>query len=240
MRGYGPVAAVVFFAFCTVFTGVVRAQMAPTEYATFLSHGKPVSCAVYDPHHAAATLLFLRGSGNGDVTLARMEALFFAEHGFRVLLPEYMTVTSNATLTPANYRRWAEVVEDIVGELRGRTAGKDKKLALAGQSLGASVALIAASRRLPVDAMAEWSGQLPNQFFSQVQGLPPLLILHGEQDQQVPIVAARQLTRLCQLHDFVCETQIYAGEDHIFSARITDSANQRALAFYQSYLHLLP
>lgn len=215
----------------------LRAQTAPVEYATFMSHGSPISCAVYQSPGATATILFLRGSSNAETGLARLEASFFAEHGYRVLLPDYLTTTSSAAATPANYRRWAQVVEDIVAELRAHPLPQSKKLALAGQSLGASVALIAASRRLPVDAVAEWSGQLPNQFFSQVQSLPPLLILHGEFDQQVPIVAARQLTRLCQLRDFTCETQIYAGEDHLFTPHITDTANQRALAFFQAYLN---
>ena len=215
----------------------LRAQTAPAEYSTFMSHGKLISCAVYQTPGATATILFLRGSSNADINLARLEASFFAEHGYRVLLPDYLTTTSNAAATPANYRRWAQVVEDIVADLRAHPLPQDKKLALAGQSLGASVALIAASRRLPVDAVAEWSGQLPNQFFSQVQSLPPLLIIHGEVDQQVPIVAARQLTRLCQLRDFTCETQIYAGEDHLFSPQMTDTANRRALAFFQAYLN---
>ena len=66
--------------------------------------------------------------------------------------------------------------------------------------------------------------------------MPPLLILHGELDKQVPIVNARQLVRLCQLRDFTCEIQIYAGEGHVFAPHVMDSANQRALAFFRVYL----
>jgi dienelactone hydrolase len=206
------------------------AQTPPTQYETFLSHGKPVSCPVYENRDATQTLIFLRGADPSDITLARQEASFFAAHGFRVLVPEYLSVTSNAKLTAANYRRWAQVVEDIVAQEPG------KKIALAGQSLGASVALVAGSYRLQVAAIAEWSGLLPNEFFSQVQSLPPLLILHGDADEQVPIVNARQLVRLCQLRDFTCEIQIYAGQGHLFTPRIADTANQRVLAFFQAYL----
>jgi predicted esterase len=128
------------------------------------------------------------------------------------------------------------VVEDIVTDLRARPIAQNKKIALAGQALGASVALVAGSHRLEVEAIAEWSGLLPNEFFSQVQSMPPMLILHGEQDKQVPIVNARQLVRLCQLKDLTCETQIYAGEGHVFGSHVMESANQRALAFFQTYL----
>ncbi len=210
------------------------AQTPPTQYETFQSHGKPVSCPVYENRDATQTLIFLRGADPSDITLARQEANFFAAHGFRVLVPEYLSVTSNAKLTAANYRRWAQVVDDIVEDVAAQQQGK--KIALAGQSLGASVALVAGAHRLPVAAIAEWSGLLPNEFFSQVQSLPPLLILHGEADERVPIVNARQLVRLCQLRDFTCEIQIYAGQGHLFSPHIADTANQRVLAFFQAYL----
>jgi dipeptidyl aminopeptidase/acylaminoacyl peptidase len=212
------------------------AQTLPTEYATFMSHGKGVSCAVYDARDAAATIIFLRGAGPSDVAFGRQQAHFFAEHGFRVLLPDYFSTTLSADATAANYRRWAQVVEDIVAELRARPIPQNEKIALAGQALGASVALVAGSRRIEVEAIAEWSGALPNEFFSQVQSMPPLLILHGEVDKQMPIVNARQLVRLCQLRDFTCETQFYAGEGHVFSSHIMESANQRVLAFFHAYL----
>jgi predicted esterase len=143
-----------------------------------------------------------------------------------------LSATPTSDLSPANYRRWAQVVEDIVIALRPRNV----KTVLAGEDLGASVALVAGSQKVRVDAIVEWSGLLPNQFFAQIKTLPPLLILHGEQDQQVPIVNARQLVRLCELKDFTCEAGIYPGEGHVFSSRAVDSANQRALAFFRTYL----
>jgi dienelactone hydrolase len=217
-------------------TAALRAQTLPVEYATFMSHGKAVSCAVYDAHDATATVIFLRGSSPSDLAFARMEARFFAEHAFRVLLVDYLTVTSNLEPTAANYRRWGQAVEDIVVDLHARSLPRARKIAFIGQGLGASVALLAGSRKLGVEAIAEWSGLLPNQFFSQVQNLPPLLILHGEEDKQVPIVNARQLVRLCELKDFTCEAGLYPDESHVFSSKATDSANQRILAFFRTYL----
>ena len=212
------------------------AQTDPSEFLTFTSQGKPVSCPVYASRNAGATIIFLRGANPDEIALSQREAHFFADHGFRVLMPDYLSVTPTTEATPANYRSWAMAVEDIVADLRARPALHGQKLLLAGQGLGASVALIAGSQRLDVQAIAEWSGLLPNQFFAQVQNLAPLLILHGELDEQVAIVNARQLVRLCQLRDFTCELQIYAGEGHIFSAQITNLAEQRVLAFFRSYV----
>jgi dipeptidyl aminopeptidase/acylaminoacyl peptidase len=226
---------VVFALVC--FAAALHAQTLPLEYETFVSQGRPVSCAVYGPHEAASTIIFLRGASPSDLSLGRLEVRFFAEHGFSVLLPDYLSVTPTADATTANYRRWAQVVQDIVADLRSRPLLRNKKIGLAGQAQGASVALIAGTQRLEVEAIAEWSGLLPNQFFSQVQSMPPLLILHGELDKQVPIVNARQLVRLCELRDFTCELELYAGEGHVFGPHVTDSANQRALAFFRINLH---
>jgi dienelactone hydrolase len=214
----------------------LHAQNAPTEYATFTSHGKPVSCTVYEGHDAVATIILLRGSEPPDLGIARSQAHFFAEHGFRVLLADYLKTTPTIEPTLANYRRWAQVVEDIVADLHARPLPRDRKVALVGQSVGATVALLAGSRKMGVDSIAEWSGLVPNQFFSQVQNLAPLIIFHGEKDEQVPLVNARQLVRLCELKDFVCEAGIYPDEGHIFSSKAMDAANQRALIFFRAHL----
>ncbi len=221
--------------FCLA-AAALSAQTPPSEYATFMSHGKAVSCAVYDARDAIATIILLRGSGPSDLALGRSQARFFAEHGFRVLLADYLSATPTVEPTPANYRRWAQVVEDIVADLRSRPIPRNRKIALVGHAVGASVALVAGSHKVGIDAIAEWSGLLPNQFFSQVQSLPPLLIFHGEQDKQVPIVNARQLIRLCELRDFTCEAGIYPDEGHVFSSTAMESANQRALTFFKTYL----
>ncbi|HTZ58655.1 MAG TPA: dienelactone hydrolase family protein [Acidobacteriaceae bacterium] len=212
------------------------AQPVPVEYATFMSHGKAISCTVFEAHDAVATIILLRGSGPTDLSLARSQGRFFADHGFRVLLADYLSATPSAAPTPANYRRWAQVVDDIAAELRSRPLPRNRKIALIGQSLGAPVAILAGSRKTGIDAIAEWSGVLPNEFFSQVQNLPPLLIIHGEQDEQVPIVNARQLVRLCELKDFTCEAGLYPDEGHLFSNKAIDAANQRTLTFFRTYL----
>jgi dienelactone hydrolase len=227
--------ALAWMSFC-LSAVALRAQTLPVEYATFTSQGKAISCAVYSAQNATATMIFLRGSSPGDLALARSQARFFAQHGFRVLLADYLSATPKVELTAENYRRWAQAVEDIVVDLRSRPVTPNRKIALVGQALGASVALLAASHKIGVDAIAEWSGLLPNEFFRQVQSLPPLLIIHGEQDKQVPIVNARQLVRLCELKDFTCEEEIYPGEGHAFSGHALESASQRILTFFQTFL----
>ncbi len=230
-------ARVFTFAFFWLAAIALHAETLPLEYATFISQGRAVSCAVYNSRDATATIIYLRGASPSETALGHTQARFYADHGFRVLVPDYLSVTLTADANAANYRRWAQVVEDIVTELRTRPIPRDKKIGLDGHALGASVALVAgSSKAVEVDAIAEWSGLLPNDFFSQVQSLPPLLIVHGEDDKQIPLVNARQLIRLCKLKDFTCEDRIYAGEGHVFSSHAMESATQRTLAFFRTYL----
>jgi dienelactone hydrolase len=214
-----------------------QGQTSPVEYTTFISHGRAISCAVYNPQDATATVIVLQGVSPEDVSNGQTQARFFAEHGYRVVLPDYVPAAPSTKPTAANFRRWAQVVDDILANLNERTLPRNKMIALAGQDLGASVALIAASNRSGVSAVVEWSGFLPNEFFAQVQSLPPLLILHGELDDVVPVVNARQLVRLCKLKDLVCEAPLYPGEGHVFSTSAMESSNLRALNFFRTYLH---
>ena len=223
--------------FCsTAAAQVAHPATAPTEYVTFLSQGRPISCAVYAATNAQATIIFLHGIGADDVEFGRQQARFFAERGFRVLLPEYQSATRTTEPTAADYTRWAQVVEDIVADLRAHPVPQDRKIALAGQHLGASVALVAGSHRPQVEAIVEWAGQLPNEFFPHVQGMAPLLILHGDQDEEVPIVNGRQLMRLCKLKDLFCEQGFYPGEGHVLGYHAAQDANQRALGFLHAHL----
>jgi dienelactone hydrolase len=209
-------------------------QAPPNEFVTFSSHGREISCAVYGPKEAMATIIVLEGQTPLESPDGPAQAAFFASHGYRVLLPDYTSVaTPTAKPTAANYRRWAQVVDDMFVD---PTLLRSNRVGLAGQKLGASVALVAAANNSKVGAVVEWSGLLPNEFFAQVQSLPPLLILHGEQDDEVPVVNARQLVRLCKLKDFVCEAPEYPNEGHVFSASATESSNLRALNFYRKNL----
>lgn len=92
-----------------------------------------------------------------------------------------------------------------------------KKVVLVGYSLGVSVALAAGSQGAAVDGIAEWDGSLPDEFFYHMRGMPPLLILHGERDSNVPVVNAQQLIKLCEMKHLKCENQIYPDQGHGFA-----------------------
>jgi dipeptidyl aminopeptidase/acylaminoacyl peptidase len=94
------------------------------------------------------------------------------------------------------------------------------------------VALAAGSQVVPVDAIAEWYGSLPDEFFFRLKGMPPLLILHGARDGNIPIVNAKQLIQLCTMKGFACESHIYSDQEHGFVPPAYDDAVKRTLDFF--------
>ena len=160
---------------------------------------KPSRALIYSNPDAIATMIFLHGSSPADLALGRQEAKFFVEHGFRVLLPDYLSVTTSAEGTAANYRRWAQVAEDIVVRSALARPFHEGKLRLPGRPSGPRSPWLPLPTRSASTLSLNGLACFPTNSFPRCQSLPPLLILHGDQDKQVPIVNARQLIRLCEL-----------------------------------------
>lgn len=165
---------------------------------------------------------------SGPSAFYREQAAFFARHGYRVFLPHYLEAGRGQKATDDNYAAWVAVVRRIVGDLQRDRASP---IVVVGYLLGASVALALGSEGRGPDAIAEFYGSLPDRYFHQLKGMPPLLILHGGQDSNVPVYNALQLSRLCTLAKLRCDLQIYPDQEHGFSAETLRTADERVLVF---------
>jgi dienelactone hydrolase len=204
--------------------------------AKFTSSGHHVSYEVFGTGDTGSILILLHGASGPGVPLYRDQATYFSDHGYTVLLLHYFDATGSSTPSDKNYAIWEKTVLDLIIEARKNPAWADRKFALIGFSLGASVALAAGSQKAPVAAIADWYGSLPDLFFEQRKGMQPLLILHGQQDPIIPVVNAQQLTRLCEMEHYSCESHFYAGEGHGFSDASLQDADQRTLDFFKRKL----
>lgn len=135
-----------------------------------------------------------------------------------------------------NYVAWEKSVSDLVGECRKNPKWSSRRIALLGFSLGACVALSAGSQTVPVNAIAEWYGSLPDVLFYQLKGMPPLLILHGQHDDNIPVANARQIVQLCGMKSFICESHIYPDQGHGFLPPAYEDAVKRTLDFFSRQL----
>lgn len=184
-----------------------------TEYWFEAADGSRVQSWLFMPPGASAqapapAVIFFHG--NSDYIETKLEyPQFYIEHGIACLMVEYRGYR-RSTGTPSE----AALAEDADGFYDWLTSRPDidrARIAAHGHSLGASVAAGLATRR-PVRALVLASpflslpammgrylapGFLANDRFDNAAALAlyegPVLILHGENDDIVPIAHARRL-----------------------------------------------
>ena len=183
------------------------------------------------------TLILLHGV-SGPKPFYKDQAEFFARHGFRVLLPHYFEAGHGTAATDENYEAWVSAVREIMTEAQNSEDTEGSAIAIVGFSLGASVALALGSEGRGPDAIVEVSGSLPDRYFRDLKGMPPLLILHGKSDEAVSVKNALQLSRLCSDAELICETTIFPNEGHVFTGKTLQAANQQMLDFFSRRLSL--
>lgn len=211
-------------------------RAAGPETARFISGSRQVSYEIFGAKSTGPIVIMLHGAGGPNLPLYRNLAQTFAASNYTVLFLHYFDATDTVRASPGNYAIWQKAVGDLLGECKNHPDWSGRKIALLGFSLGASVALAAGSQMLPVSAVGEWYGSLPDEFFYQLKGMPPLLILHGAQDGNIPVLNAKQLIRLCEMKHFTCESHVYSDQGHGFLPPAYENAVKRTLDFFSRRL----
>lgn len=102
-------------------------------------------------------------------------------------------------------------------------------------SLGAYLALSVASVEPRVKAVVEFFGGIPEALHGFTR-MPPVLILHGEQDRVVPVSEAIRLQQLLERSGSPYEMKLYPDAGHGFNGLQLLDAGQRTLKFLRKYL----
>jgi carboxymethylenebutenolidase len=186
------------------------------------------------------TLILLHGASGPEIPFYRQQAGTFAAHGYHVLLPHYFDATRSPTPSDGNYRLWTAAIQTLIARTKAGDSAANLQIVLVGYSLGASVALAVGSQDPSLTAIAEWYGTLPDQFFYTLRGMPPLLILHGERDDNIPVANARQLIKLCAMKQLTCENHLYPDQGHGFDPKALEDADARTPAFLARFVQALP
>ena len=220
------------FSVCLLLLSRTLLNAASPQVAKFTSSGKQVTYEVLGAEGSGPLVIMLHGASGPGVPWYREQAEFFAAHGYTVFFLHYFDAGRSWTASDQNYLVWEKAVSDLVGLAAQNPQWRGRKIGMIGFSLGASVVLSAGSQAVPVNAVAEWYGSLPDMFFMRRKGMPPLLILHGEQDPIIPVINGRQLAQLCQLEHYTCESHFYSGQGHGFQGIALDDARKRTLEFF--------
>jgi carboxymethylenebutenolidase len=165
---------------------------------------------------------------------------------FRDNVKDYLAKkkVNNAERLKAAFHDCLTIVCDGIGYVRTQPGVNKECVGLVGFSLGAFLALSAATQEdLKVAAVDDLFGGLPEEMQPRAKSLPPVLILHGDKDKIVPVAAASSLKELLEDNCVDHDSKVYAGVGHLFDDGkgginwlAAADAEQRATAFLQRHL----
>jgi len=193
-----------------------------------------------DNGHRFPAVIGLHGSGGGHASMSEPAGLLAAQ-GFAVYVLHYFDRTGTTDIDGLqtivrHYPAWMKTLWDTVSFVARQPNVDPEKIGLLGFSLGAYLAISAASIDSRVQAVVEFFGGLPKEMKFFMRRLCPTLILHGADDKTVPVQEAYHLQEVLEKKKIPYEMQIYPGVGHGFSGEIWRDAGLRTLNFLNKYL----
>ena len=187
-------------------------------------------------------ILVLHGAGGIllDGPEMRRMALRLAEAGNSVYLVHYFNRTGTLFGLDAgmqkNFSVWLETIRDCVTAVQ-RDHGDSSPVGIYGYSLGAFLAVAAASDNSAVGAVVEQAGGIWNGKTQRIHKMPPVLVLHGEADQRVPFPKyALPLVKVLRMRGAIVQTRFFPGEGHGFTRPAMSVARDAATGFFRQHL----
>lgn len=187
-------------------------------------------------------VLVLHGAGGTllDGPEMRRVARALAENGNAVYLIHYFdrtgTLVALDSTMQRQFRLWLETVRDSIGAVQ-KTRGDSSPVGLYGYSLGAFLALFAASDNAQVGAVVEQAGGAWNGKMEMIRRMPPVLMVHGRRDGRVPFEQyAAPLLPVLRRHAPTVETRFFADEGHGFTPAAMGQVRAAAVNFFRHHL----
>jgi carboxymethylenebutenolidase len=211
--------------------------------AVFQSGGKSVRLDAYLPETSGGPIpavIALHGAGGGVSGMERYASML-AEQGFAVYLLHYFdrsgAVSADKPTIMRNFPLWMKTLWDAISFVETQPLVDSERIALLGFSLGAYLSLANSAIDPRVKAVVEFFGGMPKEMNLFMRRLCPVLILHGETDQTVPVEEAYRLQRLLEKKGIAYEMKVYPGAGHAFEDQaIWRDAGLRSLHFLQKHL----
>lgn len=213
--------------------------------ATYQSGSATIRVDQYEPADAKphAALVLLHGSGGAAAYWLDRFAPLLNQFGVAVYAPHYFdrTGTKHASaetiLDGKHFGEWLAAVKDAVTYATTRPSVDANRIGVLGISLGGYLAMALAAEDRRVRAVIELSGGMPPGWESRIAaGMAPVLVLHGAQDEVVPVSEADKLRALLQERGVEHEVEILANEGHWFSPASRPGVLMRCAAFLAKYL----
>jgi dienelactone hydrolase len=218
-------------------------RLSPVEESTttFESQGRAIRVDLYLPEgkgqrHPAA--IVLHGSGGLHMLSTESSERYaeaLANRGIAAYVVHYFdasgTFIANIATEEREYWRWVRVVNDAVAWVRRRPEVRRGRVGLFGFSMGAYLAVGAASTNPDISRVVLVSAGLERGVADSIRQFPPALVLHGMDDDVVTIAEEDTLLQALSRHRATLLTHRYPGEGHDFSDSAAVDAVERAARF---------
>jgi len=193
------------------------------------------------------SVLLLHGAGGFDRRIAEYNryASELANQGIDAYLVYYYSDTDDKSMSlgvdvfEQRYPAWAKAVDELADNL-AKQKDSNGKVGLIGFSNGGILATGAATLDPNIAAAVIYYGTEPWPLGQPAKRFPPLLVLHGDADQVIPVDAGKELAALARKLGGSADLVIYPGESHGFGAdfakkNATDALN-RTVVFLRKEL----
>lgn len=205
-------------------------------------HGQPVTIQYFSPNRQGnhPIVMALHGSGGMSGEDNSQFAQLMADQGFQVFVPHYFEPSGicwadNATIW-REFPNWMRIISGAIHFAQRQPGVDATRIGLIGFSLGAYLALSLGVEDKRVKAIVDFFGGMPDHFAERLDGMPPVLILHGEQDHTVPVTEAHKIAGLLESRKLPYEMKLYKNAGHGFSGLDMMDAGRRTYFFLKKYL----
>lgn len=211
---------------------------------SFASGGRKIAVEIFEPvtpgRHPAVLVFHGAGGMLLDGPAVHRFARALAENNFEAFVVHYFDRTGTIFARDPSIHKyfdiWRSTVNDAVNFVAARPDIDPRAIGCFGYSLGAYLSLAQAAHDPRIQAVAELAGAADKKHAGTVKRLPPILIMHGDRDQRVPVKNAYGLEKILKRLGVPYEINIYREEGHILSAASQADAAARAVRFFQRHL----
>jgi len=210
--------------------------------ASYLSGGAEIQVDVYRPTAKARhlTVLLLHSSAGihdlGPQQITRY-ARTLASLGVTALVLHYFDGTGHFTASDNDEQRyywtWVRQVRDGITWALQQPYVHEQQVHLLGISLGAWVGAGVGAMDPRVHGMSLIGSGLEPTLRDSLARTAPALLLHGSDDETVPLADALELQRARQAHGRRAQLHVYPGEPHTLGDSASADALLRSVRFFR-------
>ena len=206
--------------------------------------GGKITAEVFEqaPARKRPVIIVLHGAGGTlfDGPEMRRVARHLAADGNAVYFLRYFERTGSVFAVDSSMQRhfgtWRRTVTEAIPAIQ-QLRGDRAPVGIYGYSLGGFLALFAASDNPNVAAVVEHAGGVWNGKMDRIGKLPPVLMIHGEQDGRVPFdTYAKPLERSLRERRVKLQTRFFPAEAHVFTPHAMQEVRGAAAAFFRRHL----